>query len=374
MTKIGGQIDEETLLNALRGVIDPQSGRDVVGAGIVSPSGVRFRDGRVSVVVEIPAEMHVEQGESLCRAVEQALAALPGVQQAFAVLTSARAQGGGKAAMASVPENVGAGHAVGTAAAGTSQHEGRLAPAPKILAVASGKGGVGKSTVAANLAVAMARAGKKVGFLDADIYGPSGPILFGLGGYRPAPQPDKRLIPAEKFGVRVMSIGFMAAEGEPVVWRGPMVQSGIVQMLRDTDWGDPDILIIDTPPGTGDAQMALAQKSALTGVVIVTTPQAVALADARKGLEAFRRMNVPVLGVIENMGAFVCPCCGTRSALFGEGGGRREATRAGVPFLGEIPITPELCALSDSGTPIVAASPDSAPAQVFTEIAKALLS
>lgn len=351
---------EESALEALRGVADPDTGRDVVSAGIVRAAGIRVRDGRASAVVEIAPGGGGAKAEALRQAVESALAAVPGVRQGLAVLTAGRGGDGASSAPSSpVPGKTLAGGA-----------EPKLSPARRIIAVASGKGGVGKSTVAANLAVALARAGKSVGFLDADIYGPSAPILFGLGGYRPEPKPDKSLTPAESYGVRVMSIGFMAAEGEPVVWRGPMVQSGIVQMLRDTAWGNPDILIIDTPPGTGDAQMALASKCVLSGVVIVTTPQAVALADARKGLEAFRRMGVPVLGVIENMSAFVCPCCGTRSALFGEGGGRREAARAGVPFLGEIPIAPDLCALSDAGTPIVAAAPGSAAARAFIQIAQ----
>lgn len=348
---------ESALLAALRGVIDPDSGRDVLSAGMIAPGAVRLHQGRAVAMLEVGGAADAARAESVRAAAEAALAAVPGVSRAVVGLAGTRA---------AAPETIVPAPAAPPPAAA------RLAPAARIVAVASGKGGVGKSTVAANLAVALARMGRRVGLLDADIYGPSAPILFGLSAYRPKMRADKKIPPAHSHGVAVMSIGFMVEDGAPVVWRGPMVQSGIVQMLRDTDWGALDILIVDMPPGTGDAQMAVAQKSALSGAVVVTTPQAVAVADARKGLEGFRRMGVPILGVVENMSAFVCPCCGTRSALFGAGGGQAEAARAGVPFLGAIPVTPDLCALSDAGTPIVAAQPDSPAAQAFVRIAAAL--
>lgn len=339
------QIAEESLLTALAQIVDPLSGQTGAVPALIPPGGLRVRHGRVTVLIEGGPER-----ESLRRQVEAVLSGLPGVVHVTAALTA-------PAAAPSAP---------------LRQADDRLRPAPRIVAVASGKGGVGKSTLAANLALALARSGRSVGFLDADIYGPSAPILFGAQDYRLPVRADKKLAPLEKFGVRVMSIGFLVDQGAPVVWRGPMVQSGIVQMLRDTDWGALDVLIVDTPPGTGDAQMALAQKAALTGAVIVTTPQAIARADARKGLEALRKMGVPILGIVENMSGFACPCCGTLTPLFGSGGGRSEAQEAGVPFLGAIPLLADLCTASDTGLPLAIAQPQSPAAQAFAALADKL--
>lgn len=243
----------------------------------------------------------------------------------------------------------------------TSQREGQAEnPAPKnpvalpdvkhIIAVASGKGGVGKSTVAANLAVAMAKSGLRVGLLDADIYGPSAPTLFGVRGQKPE-QANGQLIPLRAHGVDVMSMGMLVSEEAPMVWRGPMVQKAIVQLLRDVAWGKLDILILDMPPGTGDAQLTVAQKIPLSGAVIVSTPQDIALLDSVKGVEMFRKLNVPVLGIVENMSLFCCPNCNTQTPIFGHGGAERRASELGVPFLGALPLDPALREASDKGTP-----------------------
>jgi ATP-binding protein involved in chromosome partitioning len=241
----------------------------------------------------------------------------------------------------------------------------------RVIAVASGKGGVGKSTLAVNLAVAMSLAGLKVGLLDADVYGPSVPRLLGLTG-KPELDDNGKLRPLEAHGLRMMSIGNLVAEEAPVIWRGPMVHGVLRQMLADVAWGEMDVLVIDMPPGTGDAPLTLAKLARLSGAVIVSTPQDVALADARKAIGMFQKLDVPILGIVENMSAFVCPHCGERSEIFGHGGARREAERLGVPFLGEIPLDAVLRETSDAGTPIVAAQPESVQAKSFRAMAMLL--
>jgi ATP-binding protein involved in chromosome partitioning len=241
-----------------------------------------------------------------------------------------------------------------------------------IIAVASGKGGVGKSTTSVNLALALAAIGRKVGLLDADIYGPSLPRMMGITG-KPTTTPDgKTLKPMENYGVKCMSMGFMVAEDTPMIWRGPMVMSALEQMLRDVEWGDLDVLVVDMPPGTGDAQLTMAQRVPLAGAVIVSTPQDIALLDARKGLNMFRKVDVPVLGVIENMSYFLCPHCGERSDIFSHGGARKEAERMGVDFLGEIPLDIAIRETSDGGKPIVVSQPSSPHAAVYRTIAEAV--
>jgi ATP-binding protein involved in chromosome partitioning len=238
-----------------------------------------------------------------------------------------------------------------------------------IIAVASGKGGVGKSTTAVNLALALRDLGLKVGILDADIYGPSMPKLLAIRE-RPQTIGGNRLRPIERFGMPVMSIGFLIEEETPMIWRGPMVMSALTQMLREVEWGTLDVMVVDMPPGTGDAQLTMAQQVPLKGAVIVSTPQDLALIDARRGIAMFRRVNVPVLGIVENMSMFICPQCGAQSDIFGHGGARREAERLGVPFLGEVPLDIAIREKSDSGTPVVATAPDGVHAKFYREIAK----
>ena len=237
-----------------------------------------------------------------------------------------------------------------------------------MIAVASGKGGVGKSTTAVNLALGLQAIGLKTGILDADIYGPSQPRLLGLAG-RPQVAHGNTLRPMQAFGLKAMSMGFLVDEGTPIIWRGPMVVSALTQMLRDVDWGELDALVIDMPPGTGDVQLTMAQQVPLSGAIIVSTPQDLALIDARKGLNMFRRVDVPVLGIIENMSYFVCPKCGERSDIFGHGGAKAEAEKLGIPFLGGVPLHMDIRATSDEGQPIVASSPDSPHAQIYRDIA-----
>ena len=240
-----------------------------------------------------------------------------------------------------------------------------------VIAVASGKGGVGKSTTACNLALALLAQGLKIGVLDADIYGPSMPKLFGLHG-KPRVVSGRILEPLDGYGVKVMSIGFMVEEETPMIWRGPMVMSAITQMLREVAWGELDVLVVDMPPGTGDAQLTMAQATPLAGAVIVSTPQDLALIDARRGVAMFRRVEVPILGIVENMATFVCPHCGVASHIFGHGGARKEAERLGVPFLGEVPLNMTIRETSDSGRPVVAIDPNGPQARAYAEIAKAV--
>jgi ATP-binding protein involved in chromosome partitioning len=307
--------------------------------------------------------------EPLRKAAERAIEALPGVLSVTAVLTAhnprpaGSGQGSGQAA--GQPGGPGHGHAHGRGQPG----EKPLVPGVRsIVAVASGKGGVGKSTTAVNLALGLKSLGLAVGLLDADIYGPSQPRMLGISG-RPGSPDGKTLSPMENYGVKCMSMGFLVPEDTPTIWRGPMVMSALQQMLRDVAWGELDILVVDLPPGTGDAQLTMSQQVPLTGAVIVSTPQDIALLDARKGLNMFRRVDVPVMGIIENMSYFICPHCQGRSDIFSHGGARAEAEKLGVEFLGEIPLDIEIRETSDGGRPIVVSNPDSPHAKLYRAIA-----
>ena len=345
-------VTERQILDALGHVADPDKSNDIVSLGMVS--GLVIRDGNVAFAIEVEPERgpHLEP---LRKAAEKAVEALPGVLSVTAVLT-AQAPAGGRTA----PRPTG--QAAGRAPRG-------VVPGVRaIVAVASGKGGVGKSTVAANLALGLRANGLRVGVLDADIYGPSMPRMLGISG-RPRSRDGKTLIPMENFGLRCMSMGFLVPEDTPMIWRGPMVTSALQQMLREVEWGELDIMIVDMPPGTGDAQLTMAQQVPLAGAVIVSTPQDIALLDARKGLGMFEKVNVPVLGIVENMSYFMCPHCGSRSEIFSHGGARLEAERLGVEFLGEVPLDPAIRETSDGGTPITVSYPLNPHALVFRHMA-----
>lgn len=332
---------------------DPAHVRDdllqIIGARSYVLETLRIEQGAALAVLAVPAT-DVATAEVIRQQIETHLNRQPGIKQAQVVLTAERAPAS--------PERTG------------TKGAAQLNIGVKwIVAVASGKGGVGKSTVAANLAVACARAGIRTGLLDADIYGPSMPMMMGQMNAKPEQIGDKQLKPVRAHGVDVMSIGFMVDPGAPMIWRGPMVQSAIVQMLRDVDWSGVDLLIVDMPPGTGDAQLTMAQKIPLAGAIIVSTPQDVALIDARKGLAMFQQTAVPILGVVENMSVFTCPHCGNTSDIFGHGGAKIEAERCGVAFLGEIPLDLNVRLQGDAGTPIVAVDPGGAIAQIYNDIA-----
>ena len=350
-------ISETTVLETLRGIVDPDHGKDIVTLGRVS--GLVVRGSNVGFAIEVEAERGPAL-EPLRQAAEAAVMALPGVTSVTAVLTAERAAPPAQPAPpAQAPQG-----AEGAARA--------LVPGvTHIIAVASGKGGVGKSTVAANLALALQGDGLRVGVLDADIYGPSMPRMLGISG-RPQSRDGKILEPMENYGLKVMSIGFLIKEDTPMIWRGPMVIGALEQMMRDVNWGELDVLVVDMPPGTGDAQLTMAQRVPLAGVVIVSTPQDIALLDARKGLAMFRKVNVPVLGIIENMSTFICPNCGHESQIFSHGGARACAAELKVPFLGEIPLNMEIRETSDAGTPITVSAPQSENAERFREIARAV--
>jgi ATP-binding protein involved in chromosome partitioning len=346
-------VNEGQVLDALRQVVDPERSRDIVSLGMIS--GMTVKDGHIAFAIEVEPERGPRL-EPLRKAAETAVFALPGVLSVTAVLTAHR---GGPARPAPT-----------AAPAGRSGPAKILVPGVRsIVAVASGKGGVGKSTTAVNLALALSTQGRRVGLLDADIYGPSQPRMMGLAGRRPQARDDKTLIPLQSYSVKCMSIGFMLPEDTPMIWRGPMVTSAIRQMLNDVEWGELDILVADLPPGTGDAQLTMAQQVPLTGAVIVSTPQDIALLDARKGLNMFRKVDVPVLGIVENMSYFLCPHCGGRSDIFSHGGARREAERLGTEFLGEVPLDIAIRETSDGGRPIVVSQPESAHARTYQAIA-----
>ena len=355
-------ISESAIRKVLDTVIDPVTGRSVAALGMVS--GVATRAGHVAVTLEVDPARGTAL-EPLRLACEQAIRAMPGVLSATAVMTAERA-----APPPPAPAPGGHHGHSHSPAAKTTGGGGRIdVPGVKhIIAVASGKGGVGKSTTAVNLALGLAANGLATGLLDADIYGPSMPRMLGVTE-KPESADGKMLKPIEKYGLKTMSIGYIVNEDTPMIWRGPMVSSALEQMLRDVQWGDLDVLVVDMPPGTGDAQLTLAQRVALAGAVIVSTPQDIALVDARKGLNMFRKVAVPVLGIVENMSYFLCPHCGERSEIFGHGGAREEAEKLGVPFLGEVPLHLDIRTTSDSGHPIVVSKPDSPHAQVYKNVA-----
>ncbi|MFH5924712.1 Mrp/NBP35 family ATP-binding protein [Roseomonas sp. SXEYE002] len=352
---------EASVRATLAGLRDPVSGRDIVSAGMVG--GVSVRDGMVQVEIAVPRERAREM-EPLRIAVETAAKKVPGVISATAVLTAHRATPPEGANRAGPPPG---------SPPGPHAHGERPRPAMllqdvgAVIAVASGKGGVGKSTTAVNLAVALAQKGLRVGLLDADIYGPSLPQM--LGAHEKPQAQGNRIIPISRWGLKAMSIGFLVDQETPMIWRGPMVMGALEQMMSQVEWGTLDVMVVDMPPGTGDTQLTMSQRVALRGAVIVSTPQDVALLDARRGIRMFEKVNVPVLGLVENMSYFCCPNCNHRSEIFGHGGARAEAERLGVEFLGELPLTLSIREHSDEGRPVVLAAPESAEAAAYRAIA-----
>ena len=344
------EVTKDDVLAVLKRIAAPDGRGNIVSAGLVSE--IAITSGNVMFALTADPQ-HARSMDMLRAAVEKAVAAIPGVSKAVVALTAERqaqpAQGRPMTA-ATAPANSGI---------------------RCMIAVASGKGGVGKSTTAVNLALGLKSLGLRVAVLDADIYGPSMPKLFGLSGNPRFSDADgKQMKPMERYGVELMSIGFLVPEDTPMIWRGPMVMSALTQLLRDTQWSEIDVMVVDMPPGTGDVQLTLAQQTPLSGAVIVSTPQDLALIDARKGLNMFRKVNVPVLGIVENMSYFICGKCGERHEIFGHGGAREEARKIGAPFLGEVPLDLEVRRRSDSGEPIVATQPDSPHAAIYRDIAR----
>ncbi len=351
------EVTEQQIIDALRCIMDRERNQDIVSLGMVQ--GLRIKDGHVAFSLEVDPERGPRL-EPLREQVEKLVHKMPGVLTASVVLTAERKKAPGGPAPAAHP-----GPAPG------AQGGSLLPDVRAIVAVASGKGGVGKSTTAVNLALGLAALGRRVGLLDADIYGPSLRRLLGITG-QPVSTDGVKLDPIEKYGIKTMSMAFLVEEETPIVWRGPMVQGALEQMMRDVAWGPLDVMIVDMPPGTGDTQLTMAQKVPLAGAVIVSTPQDIALIDARKGLNMFRKVEVPVLGLIENMSYFSCPNCGHRTEIFGHGGARREADRLGMDFLGEIPLDTIIRQTSDDGHPIVATDPESEHAKAYMSIASAV--
>jgi ATP-binding protein involved in chromosome partitioning len=354
---------KEQVLASLAKVPAP-NGTPITEADVLSD--VVVSDGKVFFSISVDAGA-VANWEPVRKRAEAAVRAVPGVQSALVALTAERKPG----AAVVRPPGGGAGTIAGPPRAAQRGSETAQAPpgVEAIIAVASGKGGVGKSTTAVNLALGLSALGLKVGILDADIYGPSLPKLLAIRE-RPQTLGGTRLKPLSRYGLTVMSIGFLIDEETPMIWRGPMVISALTQMLREVEWGALDVMVVDMPPGTGDAQLTMAQQVPLKGAVIVSTPQDLALIDARRGISMFRRVNVPVLGIVENMSYFLCPQCGTRSDIFGHGGARHEAERLGVPFLGEVPLHMKIREKSDEGLPVVATEPDGTLAAAYRGIAE----
>ncbi|WP_113437392.1 iron-sulfur cluster carrier protein ApbC [Rhizobium cremeum] len=361
-------LTRDQVLETLKTVRGPDLERNIVELGMVSD--VFISDGKVYFSITVPAE-RARELEPLRQAAERAVKSMPGVKGALVSLTAEKKPGAPSAAPAPArPHAHGHPHAHGPAAGAPQRPAKQNIPGiSAIIAVASGKGGVGKSTTAVNLALAMKANGLKVGILDADVYGPSMPRLLGIAG-RPQQIENRIIVPMENYGIKAMSMGFLVDEGTAMIWRGPMVQSALMQMLREVAWGDLDVLVVDMPPGTGDAQLTMAQQVPLSGAVVVSTPQDLALIDARKGLNMFRKVEVPVLGIVENMSYFIAPDTGARYDIFGHGGAKAEAEKIGVPFLGEVPLTIAIRETSDAGTPVVVSDPEGPQARVYREIAE----
>jgi ATP-binding protein involved in chromosome partitioning len=356
------EITSKEVLAQLAKVKGPDLKSDIVSLGMVE--NVLVNDGKAIFSINVPAHK-AQELEPLREAAEKAVSQLKGINKVTAVLTAERSPGSAP----NTPQN----QARPTATSGHPSAGKAGVPGIKnIIAVASGKGGVGKSTTSVNLALGMAAQGLKVGLLDADIYGPSMPRMLGIRD-KPTAQ-GKVLSPLEGHGIKVMSMGFLVEEETPMIWRGPMVISALTQMLREVAWGELDLLVVDMPPGTGDAQLTMSQQVPLAGAVIVSTPQDIALIDARKGLNMFKKVEVPILGLIENMSTFICPKCGEQSDIFGHGGAREEADRLGVPFLGEIPLHMDIRTNSDSGTPVTVSNPEGPHAKIYKDIAANILS
>lgn len=360
---------KEAVLERLRTIKGPDFEGDIVSLGLVSE--IFIADGKVFFSITVPAA-RARDLEPLRAAAERAVRAMDGVTGAVVALTAEKKGGGMEAAPPPPPRPVdprpAARPAQPQAERGPQQARRGVPGIGAIMAVASGKGGVGKSTTAVNLALALQARGLRVGILDADIYGPSLPRLLGLEG-RPESAGGRLLKPLEKYGLKVMSMGFLVEEDTPMIWRGPMVISALTQMLREVVWGELDLLVVDMPPGTGDAQLTMAQQVPLAGAVIVSTPQDLALIDARKGLNMFRKVDVPVLGIVENMSYFIAPDTGKRYDIFGHGGARAEAQKLGVPFLGEVPLEMAIRESSDAGRPVVATDPAGPHARAYLDIA-----
>lgn len=344
----------DDVLAALKGIADPVSGQDLVAAGLVR--ALTVAGGAVRFVLEIDPS-RAEAMEATRAEAEAAVGALGGVDSVSAVMTAHKA---------TAPPELDIGRR------GEQKGPEKIPGVERILAVASGKGGVGKSTVAANLAAAFAAEGRRAGLLDADVYGPSQPRMLGVSG-RPASPDGKTILPMRNHGVTMMSIGLMTREDEAVVWRGPMLMGALQQMMSQVQWGALDVLVVDLPPGTGDVPMTLAQNAEVTGAIVVSTPQDVALIDARKGVDMFRKMETRILGMIENMSLYICANCGHEAHLFGHGGVREAAARLGVPLLAEIPLDIDIRTAADGGAPIVVSKPASAPAAAFRALARTLI-
>jgi ATP-binding protein involved in chromosome partitioning len=354
-------LTQADILRALELVKLPASGQSLSGSGRVAD--ILIDGGKVIFAIGIDATEAAAM-EPVRKAAESAVSGLPGVTQVLVGLTADKAPSSAAAQARQRAQRPTPG--------GAPPKPAGIPGVKQIIAVASGKGGVGKSTTTANLAVALAALGLRVGVLDADIYGPSVPKIFGITG-KPRLVSGRTLAPMEAYGLKIMSIGFLIDEETPMIWRGPMVISAITQMLREVAWGELDVLVVDMPPGTGDAQLTMAQQTPLAGAVIVSTPQDLALLDARRGVAMFRKVEVPILGIVENMSYFICPECGTRSDIFAHGGARHEAERLDVPFLGEVPLAMPIRETSDSGRPIVASDPDSAHAKAYLAIARQVM-
>lgn len=356
-------VGEADVLKALQAIVGPDGRTPVSRSNGIA--GLTIRDGKVYLALTGNPRL-AEAMETMRREAEAAIRALPGVASALVSLTAERAPGAPGASSASSASS--AAPARPAPARAAAPRNIAIPGVRHVIAVASGKGGVGKSTTTVNLAVGLAAAGWKVGVLDADVFGPSLPRLLGLDT---KPELNGKLIrPLHAFGIKAMSIGFLVAEGEAMIWRGPMVMSAINQLLREVEWGELDCLLVDMPPGTGDAQLTLAQNVPLSGAVIVSTPQDLALIDARRGVTMFEKTEVPILGIVENMSYFVCPHCHGRSDIFAHGGARHEAERLHVPFLGEVPLALQIREQADSGRPTAAVSPDSEAGKVYLDIAR----